>query len=90
MQIEGKYNEETRELRLVVNFDDDEQHKHFRDRFFAMCKQMAEDKDGIMIDATEGLDNMSEEDQVNIKKLLSHIANQVNQEMEPKFKSKFL
>ena len=90
MQVEGKYNEETRELRMVINFDDDEQHNHFRDCFFEMCKKMADDKDGIMINASEGGDNMSEEDRANMQKLVTYMANKANQDLDLKFQSKFL
>jgi hypothetical protein len=43
-----------------------------------------------MINASEGGDNMSEEDRANIQKLVTHMANKANQDLDLKFQSKFL
>ena len=88
MKIEGSYNKDNKELRIVANFDDDEQAVAFQERFIEMIKSMAEEGGDIVIDSSK--DNNNDEDNSELAELAKTLVKMANSKYNPQYQNKFL
>ena len=88
MKIEGSYNKDNKELRIVANFDDDEQAVEFQERFLGMIKSMAEEGGAIVVDSSK--DNNNDEDNSKLAELATSLVKMSNSRYSPQYQNKFL
>ena len=89
MKIEGSYNKDNKELRIVGNFDDDEQAVEFQERFLEMIKSMAEEGEAILIDSSKD-NNNNDEDNSELAELAKSLVKMANSKYNTQYQNKFI
>ena len=88
MQIEGEFNSETNQIRIIVSCESSIEAHTFHHHFGEMIKRMAEDTGAEIVDPSGVTGEPTSENRMS--EFVKRLAKEANKEFEKQFRSNFL